>query len=606
MPRHRMGQYGGAGATPSGTWAYPLAASWTDRGAIGGGGALAWESGYAWLPSSQGVLDLGSEVRIYYEAGRSPGHDDWSDYSALGMASSPDGITWTRSASNPLATFLPGGQPAGSDILTAEGYFFHAIARNSAGQFNCVFGGATAISSSDVAINVYHQTSNDGVAFTPNAAASAVKIIGWDSTGWAHYTGNSSYNELAASGLWYDPSAQLWHLLYHTRSQAPPNEWTIAHVSGANLRALSGGSSNIFLPTSSNPIEANGDYRGCAIVDRGSGVLDCLIVAVNAAFTVHALCRVPILPDYDWTSPGPPEILYYLQSDFAQTGWQEASFGFFSQAGLALMPWHSSPTNNVRTAPAVRTSDGKLAYSPGNSAHFTSSSSQRISKTTALTGITNSKQVSFACAFRATTVHGGTLFKIVGGSGGLAVYCNSNNTLGIVAWNSAGTVIIDTGTIASAYTSATWYWLGVSIDLAAGYTAGLRWYLNNTDVKPSTQGANIFTNDTINFTGTATILVGADSTGGASPYNGDITNVTFEEGLFVDWASTPIRRRCMTAANELQHPEVDGRRWFGRTPIIHLNGDQTSILTNRGSGGGTFTFGGTGSLTAGSAPTGHP
>lgn len=607
MPRHRMGQYGATAATTTtGTLAYPVTNAYVDRGVVAGGGSAVWEAGGAWLPSAQGIVDLGAEVRLYYEAGRSPGHTDWADYSALGMAYSSDGLTWTRSPSNPLATFLPGGSTG--DILTAEGYFFHAIARNTAGQFNCVFGGATAIDTGDVRIDLYHQTSNDGVSWSPNAFAGAVKIVGWDTAGWVHTTaGQPLANEMDASGLWYDPVAQIWHMLYQQGTDSAKT-WQIDHVSGSNLRALSGASSNAFLPISANPVDSSGQYRGCAIVDRGGGYIDCLTVAINAAATLHTLVRVPILPDFSWTAPGPPQILHYLQNDWALTGWREASIGFFVQGNLALMPYNDGLNTKLRTAPTVRTPDGRTPYLPSQSIRFTSSSNQYLERTALMSGLSSVKSFTLSFAIKVISNTGAyqTVLKLAtaGDSLRCGVFFDTDGSIFVRAFNSAGTKILDVRTATSAYTTGTWYWCGLSVDMNAGFTNGFRWFLNDTDVKPG--AATTFTNDTIDFTNATACRIGIDVTPSTGPLNAEISDFAFESNLFVDWSITALRRRAVSAAGELQQGDRDGRRVLGRVAMIWAVGPGSGwigTVNNGGYGGGLSLV--NGPLTNGSTPPGY-
>jgi hypothetical protein len=593
-----------AATTP---WAYPLAASWTDRGLMLPS-PQAWDF-IQWLPSSQGLVEVGGTAYYYLEGGQSPGHADWADFSAFGLATSQDGITWTEHPSNPLATFLPRGVASG-DILTAEGYFFHAILILPTGQFICAFGGQTATSSSDVKIDMFRQTSNDGITWSPNNAAGSALIAAWNTSGWAHYFNSSTYNEVCPGGLWYDVANSTLHMLYNAKTESGPKEWEIYHVFGSDIASFAGANSAKIFQRSQNPVEVGGEFRGSAIIDRGGGVVDCLFIAINVALDTHALCRLPILPDYSWTAPGPPEILYYLQSDFGVIGWSDATVAFYAAASLALMPYFADGVAcGNRTAPAVRTSDGRLPYSPGNSAHFTHTSTQRIGKTSSLAGIANSSSFSFACWFKTSTVQRCSIlsFEKGGGGGELTVVLTADNKVGLWATNAAGGALIDLYSAASAYTNATEYVLMVAVDLTAGYANGLRIWLNNVDIKAATQGTNTFTNGTIGLTTpTVNCCIGADYYGtGASSYDGDLTNIGFQQGLFIDWGVTAIRRRCVTSDNKMQEPETDGRRWFGRKPILFVRGDQTGILTNRGTGGGSFVFSGTGSLTAGSAPTGH-
>lgn len=585
-----------AATTP---WAYPLAASWTDRGAM-------FPSPQPWdynnSPGSQGFVEVGGTGYFYFEGGQSPGHADWSDFAAFGLATSQDGITWTEHASNPLATFLPLGVGSG-DILTAEGYFYHAVTILPTGQFICAFGGATATDPGDVKIDMFRQTSNDGISWSPNNAAGKALIAAWNQSGWVHNAGNSGYNEICPVGLWYDVANSTLHMIYIQKTVAA--EWSLDHVSGTDIANLLGANSAAFLALASNPVEANGQYRGGAIVDRGGGVVDVLVIATNAAFDTHALCRVPVLPDYSWTAPGPIEILYYMQSDFSQTGWREGSVAFYAAASLAFMPYNVGGFCHSRTAPAVRTTDGRLAYSPV-SARFTSASTQYFEKTTALTGVASSQLVSFSCWFRAATLHNGTVIRMTtaGAADRFIIYLLSDGRVDIVARNSSNVVILDiANAIGTAFSANTDYWLGVSIDMTS--YANCRIYLNNTDIKQASVGTQTFTtNGTIDFGGCTVCRVGVDS-GTSFPLNAALADYGLLIGQRLDYGSTPIRRRFVTASNELQNPEVDGRRLFGKKPIIFFTGNGTGFPVNKGSGG-SFNAVTNGPLTNGSTPAGHP
>jgi Glycosyl hydrolases family 32 N-terminal domain len=94
------------------------------------------------------VFNLGAEYRMYYT-----GHNESTQETALGMASSPDGISWTKYAGNPVLTGAAWGNFWGGAFFY-EGGLWH------------LWHGVTDGSSS----SLHYASSSDGIAWTAGPA----------------------------------------------------------------------------------------------------------------------------------------------------------------------------------------------------------------------------------------------------------------------------------------------------------------------------------------------------------------------------------------------------------------------------------------------------
>lgn len=582
----------------SGIWTYPLPTSYTSRGAFLPDNS-GWDA-FDWY-GSQTFVPVGGTLYAFYVAGDAYNVDDYAEHAKMGAATTTDGITWSFSGSNPLASFSPGG--AGNANPTEEGYFGNAVYLPRSGIFTQVFGGATGIDATQVKINIYQQTSTSPTtSWSPNTSGGSSLVVAYNTATWVHTAGGN--DEIFPSGLWYDEVNSLWHMIYIQKTD-PAKDWSLSHVSGADLGSLSGANSNAFLAVSSNPLEASGQYRGGVIIERGQGVVDVVVSALNIAGTSHAICRVPVLPDYSWTSPGPIEVLYYMNADFSITGWAAGMMCVWPQKSMVVMDHSnhgvSTTSGIIETAPTTRTSDGKLSYTPSSSARFTGASDQSVVKTSILTGQASSTKVSGSFAFNLASLSVDQTplrFETSGGAYRFEIFLFADGTIGFIARNSGGTQIISLNSAIGVFTATTQYCLMWSFDMTSYSNSKL--YLNNTDIKPVSAGT--WTNASIDFTNASRIVIGHESTG-VQPLDGSLTDMGLVIGTTFDFSSTPIRRRWVTANNELQNPGTDGRLLWGIKPILFLTGNGSGFLTNLGSGGGSFSGS---TLTNGSGFTGHP
>jgi predicted GH43/DUF377 family glycosyl hydrolase len=162
--------------------------SWTKQGAVmSPGGATSWERDEV---SPNSILFEGGVYRLWYHGGGYFMGGSGTRYGngRIGYATSPDGITWTKYASNPVLDISASG--AFDDEQVAEPRVVKV-----AGGYRMYYTGRNATSKRQ-ALGL--ATSSDGIAWTKDARNPIL-----DSTRWGDFWGGVFFYE---SGVWL-----LWH-----------------------------------------------------------------------------------------------------------------------------------------------------------------------------------------------------------------------------------------------------------------------------------------------------------------------------------------------------------------------------------------------------------
>lgn len=218
-----------------------------------------------------------------------------------------------------------------------------------------------------------------------------------------------------------------------------------------------------------------------------------------------------------------------------------------------------------------------------------------------LTGAADSKLFSLAIFFRpeagsillmGTTTSGGTVprFQVdwLGFSGGI---------VGCLAWNSAGTQILTSGSGANGAPDSAWHSLLLSMDMSD--TSKRHFYID--DAIPSGVNFSLYTDAAIDFT-LGDWAVGAVPNGD-SKFNGQLADFWFAPGQYIDFSKVINRRKFISDANKPVFKGTDGSLPTGTAPraYFHLDDGEAAanFATNRGGLGGNFTI--TGTLTTGAS-----
>jgi hypothetical protein len=156
--------------------------------------------------------------------------------------------------------------------------------------------------------------------------------------------------------------------------------------------------------------------------------------------------------------------------------------------------------------------------------------------------------------------------------------------------NAAGTIILNIQTSATPFETAQlniWKHVLMSWDLAA--TAS-HIYIDDVSDKLDTTR----TNDTIDYT-VADWAVGA-APSGLQKYDGDMAELYFAPGQFLDFSVESNRRKFITATKKPMYLGSDGSTPTGVAPLIYqsivVGGTVSGFATNKG-GGGNFSITGT-------------
>lgn len=162
--------------------------TWTKQGAVlSPGGSTSWERDEV---SPNSILVEGGVYKLWYHGGGYFMGGGGTRYGngRIGYATSPDGLTWTKYASNPVLDIGPTG--AFDDEQVAEPRVVKVGA-----TYRMYYTGRNATAKSQ---SLGMATSADGIAWTKDSRNPIL-----DSTRWGNYWGGAFFYE---SGLWL-----LWH-----------------------------------------------------------------------------------------------------------------------------------------------------------------------------------------------------------------------------------------------------------------------------------------------------------------------------------------------------------------------------------------------------------
>lgn len=207
-------------------------------------------------------------------------------------------------------------------------------------------------------------------------------------------------------------------------------------------------------------------------------------------------------------------------------------------------------------------------------------SNQYLNRTSALTGIADSKVFTLAFAFywdtTAATDRLLHLYDTVNARFNFILTTSGSSDLQMLANNSAGTRILTTGS-GTALSSGQWYTVLISIDLAD--TGKRHFYLNGASYSTTYSD---YTDAAISFSDGDRIGIGAEGAG-ASYFDGKIGFLWFNTE-YIDFSDEANRLKFFDAFGYPVDLGEDGSTPTGNQPLIYLN-DEFEAGTNYGSGG---------------------
>jgi hypothetical protein len=152
--------------THAATLKIPKWSDWTDRGKVlsKGSGWDAWigqsTSGKQGMASPCGVVKKGSTYYLYYIGAKGARSDGGPAHRKIGVATSSNGLSWSRYSGNPIITHNPGGSSC-----VEEGIYAAASFLDSDGKVVIYFGGMQGCGGS-VDGDIVLATSSDGKSFS--------------------------------------------------------------------------------------------------------------------------------------------------------------------------------------------------------------------------------------------------------------------------------------------------------------------------------------------------------------------------------------------------------------------------------------------------------
>jgi hypothetical protein len=286
----------------------PQPHEWSDHGiAIPAGLAGSWDIRLSGALSPATVVKQGDTYFLYYigadgDREAPPGDDGGPRHRALGLATSRDGVHFTKHPGNPVITFIP--TPGGSNAQ--EEGVFSATALYDTVQVTLYFGGMTMVDGESVRIDVYQTTSGDGFAFAPPRKV----LDGKASTVWGNEDNN---DEVFPAGLFQHDAT--WNLYYLTKNRAPDlwdyltgknaDTWDYGMVSGPRSDRLDG-SRQVLLQ---NESMLGGEYRQLSAIKVGPDRYALFLVNYDPEESQTNL-EVRMVSGDRPDAPGPPQSVH--------------------------------------------------------------------------------------------------------------------------------------------------------------------------------------------------------------------------------------------------------------------------------------------------------
>ena len=140
----------------------PPPGEWTEHGVVLRPSASGWDSFTLDDFGVHGGVKKDGVYYVYYEGASGPRYDGGPANRALGVATSPDGINFTKYSGNPVITHQPS---EGHVNQVEEGVITSAVALDDDGNFVLYWGALTAISSTEVKCDIHMSVSSDGFNF---------------------------------------------------------------------------------------------------------------------------------------------------------------------------------------------------------------------------------------------------------------------------------------------------------------------------------------------------------------------------------------------------------------------------------------------------------
>lgn len=144
----------------------PAHSDWTDYGVIFEAGALGEWDYQLWGAFTGTAVKKDGTTYLYYQGARGyrTAFDETVTWRAIGLATSPDGINFTKSRANPVVTWFPNNEGE-------EGPTSGAATLDEGGDIVLYYGANTAVSKTSVNADGRLATSADGLNFTDRGIA---------------------------------------------------------------------------------------------------------------------------------------------------------------------------------------------------------------------------------------------------------------------------------------------------------------------------------------------------------------------------------------------------------------------------------------------------
>jgi hypothetical protein len=207
---------------------------------------------------------------------------------------------------------------------------------------------------------------------------------------------------------------------------------------------------------------------------------------------------------------------------------------------------------------------------------------QYLRKTGALTGATDGKVFSFACAFYMDSITDNNDMIMIGtGTGNLRLFVRYTNggRIECFGFNSAGTTILrfDEGGSPMPLSLGAWHTILISIDLTNSSNRYM--YVDDTLTTPTWDN---YTNDNLEFSTTDNTDIGQDSSN-TNFFDGKIGFLWFNTE-YIDFSQESNRLKFFDAFGYPVDMGADGSLVTGTAPLIYMN-EGFHLGTNLGTGG---------------------